>query len=66
VLGRVGVCALVSASVGEGEEMLDGLLKFPTLGGIVFTRIHCLSSALTSNRRAAEGFIFALIAVRIP
>jgi hypothetical protein len=25
VLDRVGVCALVSASVGEGEEMLDGL-----------------------------------------
>jgi hypothetical protein len=26
VLDRVGVCALVSASVGEGGEMLDGLL----------------------------------------
>jgi hypothetical protein len=25
VLDRVGVCAVVSASVGEGEEMLDGL-----------------------------------------
>ena len=25
-MDRVGVCALVSASVGEGEEMLDGLL----------------------------------------
>jgi hypothetical protein len=27
VLDRVGVCAVVSASVGEGEEMLDGLLQ---------------------------------------
>ena len=26
MLDRVGVCAVVSASVGEGEEMLDGLL----------------------------------------
>jgi hypothetical protein len=26
VLDRVGVCAVVSASVGEGGKMLDGLL----------------------------------------
>jgi len=26
VLDRVGVCAVVSASDGEGGEMLDGLL----------------------------------------
>jgi hypothetical protein len=30
VLDRVGVCAVVSASVGEGGKMLDGLLLFPS------------------------------------
>jgi hypothetical protein len=34
VLDGVGVCALVSASDGEGEEMLDGLLLRPVDGSI--------------------------------
>jgi hypothetical protein len=31
VLDRVGVCAVVSASVGEGGKMLDGLLVDPAV-----------------------------------
>jgi hypothetical protein len=42
VLDRVGVCALVSASVGEGEEMLDGLLVVITHNVRHFSRIRGL------------------------
>ena len=53
MLDRVGVCAVVSASVGEGGKMLDGLsclnAQFqwaPTLGG------ECYSVVIGADRAA--------------